>query len=308
MAMKRLRQNLLREQARYALLVRRVLLIALLLAACLVGALTWGRRLVAGPGGVPAELADQPEPAGPGAALAGEDHPSQLMSADWLAGTMEGSPVRRSGEGAERISLVDPDVLLVALQTVSEQSQEALVKRADPQVVWQDFADVRRRRELRGRVCRFQGTLRRWNENDQLDMTSVGLKHLYEGQIQDAAGHWYSFYCFEEPPRPIAESDEANLVGVFYGLIQYPTRGGKEMVTPLIVARTVTGRPVPAPTAPLLARVGSQMPAWACWAAAAAVVALICGGLSLLLRRRPGPAPARRRRGGSGRPPRTEEA
>ena len=298
MAMKRLQQNLLRDQARLARILRRALLIALLLAACLVGALTWGRRLVAGSGGVPADLADQSEPPGPVAALAGEDHPSQLMSADWLAGTMEGSPVRRAGEGAERISLVDPDILLMVLQTVSEQSQEALVRRADPQVVWQDFADVRRRRALRGRVCRFRGTLRRWNENDELDVALVGLKHLYEGQIQDAAGHWYSFYCFEESPRPIGEADEAELVGVFYGLIQYPTRGGKEMVTPLIVARTVTGRPAAAPAAPLLARVASQAPPWALWAAAAAVAALICGDLSLLLRRRP--APARRRRGPPG--------
>jgi len=221
------------------------------------------------------------------------DDPSQLVMPELLYGERDGNPLRLTPEGG-KVTLVDFDLLAGVIAAVKSISQQELEARVDETIVWEDFLDDRRRGEIRGRVCQFSGRLYRMVENEAADLSQIGLEHLYEGQIRDALGRMYSFYCFEKPGGETVSSDVAILTGVFYKLIKYTDRAGEDLVTPLIVARTITFRPGYRPPRSLADRVIEQAPPWALWAGFAAVVAVIIAVTSFLMGRKP--PPLRRRR------------
>jgi len=216
---------------------------------------------------------------------AGRDDPAQLVppAVLYAEGRTSIFVVTESGAGA---TAVDQDTLALLLQAVKAVPQEEIEARADRSVRWSDFAHPERRAQLRGRICRFSGTLRRLAENDQVEPSALGVPRLFEGQIQDAEGHFYSFYCFERPAREISRSDLATVTGVFYKLIAFTTRKGTRKVTPLLVARTVTSRKLLAPKT-LTERLVEGTPPWALYAGLGALVIAIFGVLTLLMRRRP---------------------
>ena len=250
------------------------------------------RRTVAGPRGgrIPAD-ADLSQPTV--LPNADPDDPSQLVQPWLLFAEPHGNPLRRINGGLQ--TLIDHDTLALVLQAVKDVPQAELADRADPNIAWEDFVDKNRRERIRGRVCRFSGTLWRLEVNNTVAFPEIGIERLYEGQILDAPGGWYSFYCFEDPGK-IGRADVATVTGVFYKLIKYPTRGGEEMVTPLIIARTITSRPGPRPPKSVTQRMTESAPPWALYAGlgVAAIVAFIVTGL--VMRRRP--SAVYRRRGG----------
>jgi len=164
------------------------------------------------------------------------DDPSQLVLPGLIAPDAVGETVIREGV---QFTPIDIDVLENIIQTVQSVPQDELKMRVDESIKWEDFNDANRRNQIMGRVCSFRGTLRRKEKNDNVDFPDLEIDHLYEGQIQDAMDRWYSFYIFEEPERPIERFDVTEITGVFYKLITYPSRGGGEMVTPLIIGRTL---------------------------------------------------------------------
>ncbi|MFP4176819.1 MAG: hypothetical protein ACOCR1_04985 [Planctomycetota bacterium] len=168
------------------------------------------------------------------------DDPSQVVLPGFLTPERHANPTRSTPAG--KMTLVDKDILATVLESVMEIPQEELEARVDGDIEWEDFNDKIRREEIRGRVAQFRGTLRRFTEAKGVEFPDIGVDTLYEGQIQDVYGRWYSFYCFEKPEEEIERTDLAILTGVFYKLIRYNTRGGEQMISPLIVARTVTSR------------------------------------------------------------------
>jgi hypothetical protein len=300
--MKKLQDRLLKQQAAFVRRVRRVFLVAAVAVVCLLAFVLHGLRRGAG---ASEWTGPELEESAPGvqavAPEEGEEPPSQLVPSGWLQERAPDTVVRRTGERALKTSVIDPNVIIVLLQTVAEQSQEGLRTLADRELGWEDFVDPQSRNAVRGRVCSFRGTLCRWMENLQLDLSGTGLEKLYEGQILDGDGRFYSFYCFEGPPGQVDESDIAELTGIFYGLIKYPTRGGEELVTPLIVARGLTFQRRPSAPGPLTGRLLTQLPHWARWATVGAVALIVCLVGSLLMRRRP--AELRLRRGRATRAP-----
>ena len=205
----------------------------------------------------------------------------QLMPAQELAGSERVATNRRVGRTRALVSVVDRDELLSILTELKDIPQQNLLARADRTVEYDDFADPASRRELVGRLCLFRGTLRRFVTRRDVDLRPVGVESLYEGQIQDADGRWYSFYCFE-PPRPaIQREDIAVLAGMYYRLIKYPTRGGEEMVTPLLVGRTLGRRPGAAMPRSVVSRILQDVPDWAIWTVLGGLF-LVAGAVALL--------------------------
>ncbi len=275
--------------------MRRAVIIAVALFAALVATLMWlelrragsGRRLTldqTGPAPAPGHVPERE--------LGGEDV-AQVVPREELLGAPGVGSVRRTGRTRRLVSVVDADELFCILRRIKDIPQEELVRRADLTVAYEDFADPARRAQIVGRACLFRGTLRRLVARKDVDLSPLGLDHLYEGQIQDATGQWYSFYCFQPPARAIGRRDVAELAGVFYKLIKYPTRGGEDMVTPLIVGRTLERRPGPSMPRSLASRFLSGVPDRALWVGLGGLFAL-AGALALLKagRRRPPPAPS----------------
>jgi len=219
--------------------------------------------------------------------------PSQLVLPGLLFAERHANPLRFTPEG--KVTLIDRATLAMVLEAVKAVTQDQLEARVDRGVVWEDFLDAQRRDQIRGRICQFRGALRRFAETDfkLADFTDVGSEHLYEGQIQDMLGRWYSFYCFEKPVPDITRAELAIVTGVFYKLIKYPTVGGEEMVTPLIIARTVTRGPRYEAPESLTARVARVAPPWARYAALAGMAAVAFALMTLLLRRKRAPLPRR---------------
>lgn len=285
-----LQQRLRRQQKAFARKVRRFVVVGLAAGLCLVLAFFYmGRAPWGGSSRIqPDQEGNQQDAYGQPLALLpeGEPHPSQLIPASILYAEPHINPVRRVGPSGQTVSIVDKGMLFLVLQTVSELSQEELEARVDEAIVWEDFSDQHRREQIRGRICRFRGTLFRWEKREDSGVHEIGLEALYEGQILDGLGRWYSFYCFEEPPRLPGRPDVAELVGVFYKLIQYPTPQGEQMVTPLIVGRTITVKGTFSPPPRLAERILQSTPPWAFWSAVAVLAAVVFGGLSFLLRAR----------------------
>lgn len=213
------------------------------------------------------------------------EDPSQLILPGLLMSERHANPVRVTPGG--KTTLVDYDILATALEAVKKVPQDELRARVDHSVEWEDFNDKQRREEVRGRVCQFRGTLRRFTVSKGVDMSPSGIDTLYEGQLQDVYGRWYSFYCFEKPDREIKRTDVAVLTGVFYKLIRYTTRGGDEMITPLIVARTITPRRDYRPPQSVAERVVEGTPPWLLYGGLATAAAIVCLLLHKLMKRRP---------------------
>lgn len=236
------------------------------------------------------------DPSPPGAQLlvlpkSKKDDPAQLIDPAVLYFSRHVSPVRTVGAGGEKVSVLDKDVLLKVLRAVRETPQEELRRRTDPTITWDDFDDTKRREEIKGRVCMFRGTLRRFAETKGVDLSEAGFDTLYEGQLQDRMGRLYSFYCFERPKREIPRSDVATLVGVFFKLIKYPTRRGEQLITPLIVARTIEAEPGARPPTPLTRRLVEETPAWVLWAVLGGL--LLAAGILGIIRSRKDPGARR---------------
>jgi hypothetical protein len=299
--MKRLQRQLLQKQATFARTVRRVTLVCTAaLALVLVGLIYMQARLqrqsteLAAKGKIsPREDLGQPVVI----TAPREGDPSQLVPPEILYPELHGSPVRKTGAKAA-VSLIDQDILFTVLQTLKKVPQEELAARVDKSIKWEDFSDKNRREQIRGRVCRFRGTLRRWEQNKAVDLSPIGLTALYEGQIQDVLGRTYSFYCFEAPAKLPERTEVAEIVGVFYKLIVYTSRGGEQLVTPLIVGRTIIAREGFSPPPPVTARIIESAPPWALWVGAALAVAVIVGLATLLLRRKTSHRRGRRERRG----------
>ena len=293
------------DQQAFRRKLRRFTMLVAAVGLCAMGALLWpylrGRRQQNRIGAATAlsraQGAGQPtavrEQAGPDS--------SQLVPRAVLDDVSDVGRVRRTGSRAKRQSIIDHDRLCRVLAILKGTSQQELLARVDESIRWEDFLDPQRRARIRGRVCRFRGTLRGdLKECQAVELSEVGLEHLYEGRLQDSVGRWYGFYCLEKPPRQIVRTGVAELVGVFYKLIVSPTRGGGEIVAPLIVARTVTARKAYGPPRPLTALLVEDAPPWALALGAFFVVAAIFGVMTVLMRRRPARRLARR---GSGEGP-----
>jgi len=284
--MERLRKKLIRDRARFNRKVRRVLLVALVSLLCVAALLIYLRASVAPQAerttlrapqasGRAAPVLVLPEPV--------QADPSQLIPRAELYFARDVNPVRTIGEKARKISVIDRGLLFKVLKVLEGIPQEELVRRADRAIRWEDFNDPQRREQIRGRACIFEGTLRRIAPVRDIDLAEIGLENLYEGQIQDVYGRWYSFYCFEKPRREIKRTDVAVLAGVFYKLIKYPTRRGEEMITPLIVSRTIAARAGPVVPRPFTARIIESAPPWLLWLIA--VTVLLALGFLILVRR-----------------------
>jgi hypothetical protein len=209
------------------------------------------------------------------------DDPSQLVMPEYLMSEGHVTPLEDTSVGKR--TMVDFAMLATMLEAVKEVPQEELEARVDPAIEWKHFNDPQLREKARGRICQFRGTLRRFTETKGVDMSEAGIDNLYEGQIQDVYGRWFSFYCFQEPPREIKRTDVAVLTGVFYKLISYSTRGGEDLISPLIVARTVTPRRgYQGPVAP-----GRGVPEWLIYAGLAVGSIAACVALHYIMKRRP---------------------
>jgi len=295
----RLRKGLLADRAAFLGRVRRLAVLGLAALGCVVAVLLYVRaariRAAARPpaarklsgGDVRADALLLPPAAGGDA--------SQLVPSALLYAERDANPLRITPEGG-KTTLVDYDILAAVLKAVKAVPQRELEARVDRSIVWEDFDDPVRRMALRGRLCQFRGTLYRLVENPTAKFPALGIERLYEGQIRDALGRWYCFYCFERPSPPLTRADEAVLTGVFYKLIKYTARSGEQIVAPLIIARTVrAGRRYAPPS--FAGRIVDRAPDWALAAGLGALAAIICLVMTLLFRR-PHVPPLRDRRGG----------
>ncbi len=218
------------------------------------------------------------------------DDPSQLVLPDLIAPTAVGPTVTREGM---TLTLIDEEVLRDILEAVTSLSQEELRHRTDTSIVWDDFNNETRRNRIMGRVCSFRGTLRRLEENDALSFPELGIEQLYEGQIQDSMHRWYSFYIVEKPDRPVERHDAAEITGVFYKLITYQRRGGGELVTPLIIGRTLEVERQQFSRGGAISSIARTAPPWLFYGIIAGSAALICIAVHFLFK----PSlPGRRRR------------
>jgi len=288
--MRRLQEELIREHAIFVKKIRRMSILLMIVMLGVLGLLAYSLFRLASAGGADPVHAGPTESQRQAPSLAemrNESDRSRLVPLEAFEPEHTPVVVQLAEPEAREISVIQEAVLLKVLEAVSSLSQQELVQRADTTVRWEDFADKERQEALRGRVCRFRGTLRRIEENRDIDLSSIGIESLYEGQVQDHAGRWYSLYCFQKPAQDMTRNDVAELVGVYYGLITFPTRGGKESVTPLVVARTVTAVPQVARPRSQAAALVERAPVWALYVGAAVVVVLICLAGSLLLRQPP---------------------
>ena len=208
--------------------------------------------------------------------------PAQLVPRKRLASEEPINPVTRVSKG-QKVSVVEKETLSEVLKAVKKHPQSELRKSVDRSIAWKHFDTARGRRYAKGRLCRVEGVLRRFKPVKGIDMSTLPVDAIYEGQIQDAAGRWYSLYCFEKPQGERSRSRNAVLVGVFYKVIQYTTRKGDKLVTPLIVGRTVEMRPIDAAPAPPGVRLLTQLPRWSLWPLGVAGAGLL--GLLLWLGR-----------------------
>jgi hypothetical protein len=118
---------------------------------------------------------------------------------------------------------------------------------------------------LRGCVLTFRGSLRRFEPVRSKEFLEVigraGLETCFEGQVQDAEGGWYSFYCLQPLGQPWESGDVVQLTGVFLKLIKFPTRAGTEKGTPLLVARELVFVRTPVPRS-VTERAAGPLPPW----------------------------------------------
>lgn len=209
------------------------------------------------------------------------EDPSQLVMPGYLMSEGHVTPEAETPVGKR--TMVDFAMLATMLEAVKEVPQEELEARVDHSIEWEHFNAPQLREKARGRICQFKGTLRRFTETKGVDMAEAGIENLYEGQVQDVYGRWFSFYCLQEPPREIERTDVAVLTGVFYKLIRYTTRGGEELISPLFVARTITPRRgYHGPVAP-----GRGVPDWLIYAGLAVGSIAVCVALHYIMKRRP---------------------
>jgi hypothetical protein len=207
--------------------------------------------------------------------------PSQLVPPEILQTERHGQPTVTDSHGKRTV--VDRDVLAKVLEIVKNTSEQELSERVDKSITWESFGKERRDR-IKGRVCRFQGTLRELKENPAVKFPELGIEHFYEGRMDDSMGRWYSFYCFEKPEPMPTRTDLAEVTGVFYKLIQYTSIKGETMVTPLIVARTVKARKLSRGT--VTQRAVEKAPPWALYAGLIGGAAAVFVVLTILTRRK----------------------
>ena len=269
--------------------VRLATFVMMLALACLVVALFYVRRhrarIALGPerGKIPPAQAFVEPLVVP---TADPNDPSQLVLPGLLLAESHANPLRITAEG--KTTLVDYDTLATVLGALKAVTQDELEARVDRRIVWEDFLEAQRRDQIRGRICQFRGALYRFAETDlgEVNFKDIGIEHLYEGQVQDVLGRWHSFYCFQKPVPEITRAELAVLTGVFYKLIKYPTVRGEELVTPLIVARTVTRGPRYEVPQTITARIAQAAPPWARYAMVAGVAAAVFGVMTLLFRKK----------------------
>jgi hypothetical protein len=208
--------------------------------------------------------------------------PHRLVQPDVFMGVADINPVRTVPGTGMRASIVEADVLSILLQRVAATDPARLRQMAIRDFPYEDFNDRRRTQQLRGCVMNLRGSLRRMEQVEApvlLEaLARAGITAAFEGQIQDAEGGWYSFYCVEPAGRSWESGDVVQLTGVFFKLIQFPTAGGELKGTPLLVARGLrfTTRGGAADT-------GSDLPGWvwmlvAAFAGLAAVAGVLLAG------------------------------
>ena len=294
--MERLEKKLREDQARFNRKVRHLLLLvgaAALMVGGILIYLQWVKKPEDGQDQVKDTLS-RGELEEPMVLQEGDpDDPSQLVPASLLYPERHANPLKVTPQG--KTTLIDKDLLGAVIGRLKEVSQQELEGRVDRSITWETFLDETRREQVRGRVCQFRGTLRRFTETKGVKFPDRGVETLYEGQIQGAPGEWYSFYCFRKPEPEIDRSDVAVVTGVFYKLIKYSSREGKDIVSPLVVAPTLTSRPAIRPGPSVASRVVDEAPPWALYLGLAAIVLVVFVALSLLMRRKPNANPALRR-------------
>ena len=242
------------------------------------------------------------EEPGPVVPPASPNDPCQLVPPDVLKSEKHGVPVRVDPWG-RKATVIDKGTLMQVLERLKQVSDEDLKARVDNTVTWETFTDKKRRDWAKGRVCHFRGVLRRFEEIQGVNLREIAIAHLYEAQMQDNPGRWYTIYCYEKSTVEPTRSDPVEVTGVFYKLLQYSTKktdpktGEREMlVTPLIIARTIEVRTEFRKQKGMMERVGESTPEWVLALAVLAAGILVCAGIAFLLRRKPTSVPVVRRR------------
>ena len=145
---------------------------------------------------------------------------------------------------------VEKDVLYYLLRKLRGLSYEEIDSNADLSITMEHYATVPEK--CRGRVVQVRGRLMRLAVTKLPDL-SLGMDHIYEGQIVDRELDMYSFYILEEPVGIQVMDDEVVLNGYFLKQLVYQNRkvlpdGTRGLTaTPLIVGRRLLRIARPAP-------------------------------------------------------------
>ncbi len=200
--------------------------------------------------------------------------PAQVVLPGLLMSERPANPVTITSAGKQ--TKIDKSLISLVLEAVKKIPQDELEARVDHSIKWIDFTKPKKREQIRGRVCQFRGTLRRLKKTPGVTFPDLGIDTIYEGQIQGAKGHWYSFYCLSKPQPEIERSDVAILTGVYYKLIRYSTRGGDEKIVPLFITNTITSeRGYDTPSAGS-SRVSGYIPTWSIYLLFAVIAVALC--------------------------------
>lgn len=217
--------------------------------------------------------------------------PHRLVEPDIFIGVEDINPVRRVEGTGLTASVVDMDVLSILLQRLHNTPPDRLRRMAIADFDYDRFNDRRVTQSLRGCVLTVRGSLLRMEPlvapSLMAAVKEAGIETVFEGQVEDADHGWWSFYC--EDPLPGHEmGDLVQLTGVFFKLIKFPTRGGTEKGTPLLVARKLVPVTVSAPPS-ATARIAKGLPNWAAPVVLVAALAVIVLVVLTVGRSRPRP-------------------
>jgi len=299
MGMDDFRKNLLKDRASFLRKVRVFTMLLGVAVLCLLTVILFLNRKRAAPAGSGVRLKnDFPQPDRGGIMVVPVDpeaHPSQLIPREVLLEERHGTPRRKLPDGSTS-TVINGDTLRQVLMILREVPEENLAGMADQSITYATFADKELRDEIQGRVCTFRGVLRRFEKLPGASLHDISMGSIYEAQLQDALGHWFTVYCFEKPEELPTRRDATEVTGVFYKLIWYSTKEGGDMVTPLIVARTVHIRYDLRPAPTFSERVVEGAPPWALGVALGVMAAVVVVVLTLALRRKPKRPPLVRRR------------
>jgi len=159
---------------------------------------------------------------------------SGILPPDFFRNVRDQHPLRRVEGGY--VTIVEPDLLCAICNRIHTIGQTGLTAAEIP-YNYDDFENHPDR--LRGKALRVKGRLIRLKMKSLGSHTDCVVTELWEGTILDDDQCHYNFYALKRDPGLRPGGDTVEAMGVFFKNIRYPTRGGSDLATPLIIALDV---------------------------------------------------------------------